>query len=1257
MPGSVQKAATLWGVFVCAAGSSAPASVYPISSFPRLQGVIVRAAEEDAHGVIWLGTDDGIWRWTNDRFEPAQTELPEGTRIFHLALLSDQRMLLACTDGLRAVDTTTQKLDSRFRMLEGIHIFKILIAPDGAIWLGTATGVFRLTQTGSHTQVTQIAGTEAHPIYDLISDGGQGVWAGSDGTVFRISPDDTVTPVFTSAIGKGKVVALELAEDGSIWIGQRWPGQLTRISESTIKVFSSEDGLTDTRANDIMEYSNGEIWVATESGVFRLIQERFHSIDRNAGLPNPDIHYLYADSEDQIWIGTFGHGVFRLRSPYVTTYLYQDGLAHPVITSVRNGVDDTLIVGTVAGAVRLDPVAGVVERLGPGDYVKTIFSDDTGEIWIARYLDCFRASDQRFVSSRYTTGIIKDGDGHLIFCGSPGPMRLIDGTLQRITISDNDNRSCILIADGTDRSFLVFTNYDELYRISDTKHNQLWKGEPISAMVAGDDGRVLVGMRRGMYEVTDHGVTPLIDRRHEPFLVRDFAKDGEGRLWAATDHGIARIDGRTIEWFDFEDGLPTRDIRSVVVGTDGYLYAGTTQGLARIDKKNLRPCVTKPHFVVEGIVTGSQQWQPGEPALRAEYPANDVAVHFKANGWRSCVSLHYQYKLLGRDADWSAPTTSATWRGSDLSWGDYLLLAKAINHRGIETQVLSTTFSLLPPFWQGTRFRVICAGVAVLLGILMVWALRRRRTLRRALQMSERAKREFVSRMSHELRTPLTVLIASAELIARDSDDTTTKAEHLRSVMRNGEHLLRVVNDILDLATLTEGRELIRSERVDLHQLLNDTRDVCIRRVRGKDVTVLLDVEADVPRRLHTDPTKLRQILINLLDNAGKFTDHGTIRLHASLRHGTGSSSPLLHITVTDTGPGIPPDRLAAIFEAFEQNDATMGRQYGGTGLGLTIARSLAVALGGRLGVTSELGLGSSFSLVIPVTIDTATDDADTPPPDPTTIITADPSPTPPGRILKGIRVALADDHQDVRRILTVSLEELGADVSSVSSGQALIECCTTNTFDIALIDIHMPDPDGLATLHALRQRHIMLPALAVTADVTTATVRQCLEAGFVGVLAKPFHIEDLVEAIRPLVDPAVSQHDDIDSEEDATMDHIPEPQDASQEPLYSDLASASPRLAQAAAEFVGHFGKDLERLHRAARKKDAGVLRETAHRLKGAGGINGYFSVSEVASELEQAIIRRDFDATSALLVRMEQLHTRMVNGLRNRDGSCRQV
>ncbi|MCH7527015.1 MAG: response regulator, partial [Planctomycetes bacterium] len=523
-----------------------------------------------------------------------------------------------------------------------------------------------------------------------------------------------------------------------------------------------------------------------------------------------------------------------------------------------------------------------------------------------------------------------------------------------------------------------------------------------------------------------------------------------------------------------------------------------------------------------------------------------------------------------------------------------------------------------------------------------------------AAEEANRAKTEFLSRMSHEIRTPLTVILACAEMFAEGEMSGHGWSDCVETVKRNGRHLLGLVNNVLDVSKITTGKMEVESIDCDLTEMLNEVKSVATYEARAKGVEVRLDIDPHVPRWIVTDPTKLRQILLNLTGNAVKFTEQGTVHLSASLlapnrRGGLGGASAadcagIVRFAVQDTGIGIESDKLSAIFDAFSQADSSITRRYGGTGLGLTISKGMADLLGGTLGVQSELGRGSKFTLELPYQ-----------PAEKSAM--HEPARPEGGRAgdarLSDVEILIADDCDDVRRVMEVLLSNAGARVTSVASGRAVVERAADNDYDVVLLDIHMPDLDGISAVTQMRRRGVRAPVLAVTADATADSRRRCLEAGFNEFMFKPFQSDELVSKIRSTLDqiapdaggshpPSASFPERTQAQPDG-FDSPPE----SDAPIRSTLAARSPELAQAAADFVYSMKLTMAQLDRALRARDFSELTEIAHRLKGSGGIIGFLSVSEAASGLEHAARATDTDKAAARIDALRSLSTRMLAGL----------
>ena len=376
--------------------------------------------------------------------------------------------------------------------------------------------------------------------------------------------------------------------------------------------------------------------------------------------------------------------------------------------------------------------------------------------------------------------------------------------------------------------------------------------------------------------------------------------------------------------------------------------------------------------------------------------------------------------------------------------------------------------------------------------------------LRRARDVAEaatRAKSEFLANMSHELRTPLNGVIGYSQLLQRDRGLTPVQRESLEAIAKCGAHLLDLINDVLDLSKIEAGRIDIEQTATDLPQLITDLGHVIAETARRKGLKLTMSLDPEVPVRVVLDGRHVRQVLLNLLGNAIKFTEKGEVRLDIS------DEGDSLTFAVTDTGPGIAPDELSRIFEAFTQTDA--GAAAGGTGLGLTISRHLLRAMDTDLNVESELGEGSRFHFTLPL-VPVPEDSEDAPEPSGPTLF---------ARLAPGQQVTalVVDDSTVSRRILASLLESAGLQVITATGGLEGIALAREHRPDVIFMDVKMADLDGFSATRRLvadeATKHI--PVIAVTASAFGNTRLAARDAGCAEYLPKPVRAEALFAALR----------------------------------------------------------------------------------------------------------------------------------------------
>jgi PAS domain S-box-containing protein len=458
-----------------------------------------------------------------------------------------------------------------------------------------------------------------------------------------------------------------------------------------------------------------------------------------------------------------------------------------------------------------------------------------------------------------------------------------------------------------------------------------------------------------------------------------------------------------------------------------------------------------------------------------------------------------------------------------------------------------------------------------------------------------RAKAQFLANMSHEIRTPMNGVLGFAELLRRMELEGDA-GRYAELIERSGRSMMMLLNDILDISKIESGQLAVTEEPLSIAQVARDCVEIHTAQAERKAVSLTLTVGEDIPERMLSDPLRLRQILLNLIGNAVKFTEQGEIEVTV-MREGD-----KLAIAVEDSGIGIDEDRLEHIFAPFVQAEGETTRRFGGTGLGLSISRQLATLLGGTLMVDSMPGVGSRFTLRIPV-VEPATGEA---PVGATPIPAHGPGVPPRGRVL------LAEDHDINQMLITTMLEELGQDVTLARNGHEAIEAAcgahfAGHGFDLVLMDVQMPGCDGYAATRAIRAGGIaprQLPIVALTANAFQEDVAAALAAGMQAHLAKPLVFEDLEAVlarwlpVRVVEDGAVRAPSPGATRRDAALD------DRWRKRRSEAIAAVSEALREG-----GLAGVRIEDLAR------------TVHKLAGTAGMFGEEELGTRAAALERAL------------------------------------
>jgi signal transduction histidine kinase len=376
------------------------------------------------------------------------------------------------------------------------------------------------------------------------------------------------------------------------------------------------------------------------------------------------------------------------------------------------------------------------------------------------------------------------------------------------------------------------------------------------------------------------------------------------------------------------------------------------------------------------------------------------------------------------------------------------------------------------------------------------------RQAQRAAEAAAVAKSRFLANMSHEIRTPMNAVVGANELLL-DCDLRAEERDLVETAQEAAYGLLSILNDILDFSKIDAGRLELETIPFDLPLLMDQTAQLLKPTAVKKNLDLKLDISPKVPQAVRGDPTRLRQIVLNLAGNALKFTASGSVSIRVDGQT-TAPNQALITIAVADTGIGIAPDRIGTLFREFTQEDSTVTRRFGGTGLGLAISQRLVEKMGGRIRVESTLGQGSTFTVEAPIGL--ANPVEITPP----THMGLSESETFPG-----CSVLLTEDNQINQKIGRRILERLGCEVEVANNGREAIALAESAKYDLILMDLHMPEVDGLEATREIRRRGIATPVIALTASVLDETRNACEAAGMNGFIAKPIRVEEISSVLK----------------------------------------------------------------------------------------------------------------------------------------------
>jgi len=1135
---------------------------------------------QDQDGYLWIATMDGLARYDGVEMDvwrhvPEDSgSLPEnGLQSLHID--ADDRVWVGTmTRGAAALDATRQRFvrynSERFPVMRSDLVMALASEP-GAIWLGTADGLYRIDTDASanegniHTFLYDADNSDSLPgsaILGLDFDSRGTLWIASTGGLARIDgdrlqrvplPGAEPFPFIYSAIAQGEVIWIGSANgvffgngDGN-WEKPAWSEVFARPNAAVTTVVDPSGGL----------------WIGSQRGAWRVTAD---------GIPTPlpptveqinrPVQTLFMQHDGALWVPVFGQGLGYLRADWRRLMQFSSGSATlggdhyrdmalaadgGVWLLARNGVVEHVSRHGVAGHLPAN-IAEQIRSARP----RAFAVDEDGAFWIGTPDSVLRAGREGGIE-RWTRDAVQDaalpGLNH-IFAVAPGHRVWMGSNPVGLQLRDTRTHRVL-------RNFLAAEHIDSGFDLGDLEQMEI--GPDGVLWIAGADGIAWLDDNNGIdIEPALHGQRVLafgFDGTNALWLFRNnqlqrFELE-EGRWKHAQSVGVAqglppleagglRVDSRHRVWLSSRRGLYCWDPASghmqhvgvqnglhnqefvkgvLALDSDGMLFGTTIDGgVIAIDthRPDLPSRAHALHLKHVAVWRGGQ-WQARDVSqgLTLAHDEPEFRISLRLVDYTDPSSHRYWSRLDGHDADWVEQHQHGERVFSGVQPGRYRLHMRALDAAGSPAEAPVLHVQIHAPWWNSSSFHILllAAGLAMVIALAVayrhhlhrrhVWQLAKAQ--REMAEHASLAKTRFLATLGHEVRTPMTGVLGMSELLlgTRLNPEQHDYAQSIRSA---GQHLLRLVNDALDLARIEADRLELERQPFDLRQMLAEIAalEAPLANARGLDFEHR--IAPNVPRWLLGDAGRVRQIVLNLIGNAIKFTEHGRVTLHAEPLAPEG-----IRLVISDTGPGLNAEQSERLFRRFEQADGVRtAARYGGSGLGLAISQELAAAMAGRIDVESIQGQGTRFIVALPL--------PETHPP-----ATHVPDPQDNSLPRRGLNLLLVEDNATVAAVIIGLLRTQGYTVTHASHGLVALAEVARHRFDLAFLDLDLPGIDGLRLAGLMREQGFQNPLIALTARSDAEAEPAARQAGFSQFMRKPVTAAMLVQVIEQALS---SSHD-----------------------------------------------------------------------------------------------------------------------------------
>jgi signal transduction histidine kinase/CheY-like chemotaxis protein/streptogramin lyase len=1123
----------------------------------------IESLHESIDGTLWVGTRFGLARQTRDRFEKMDIGASDGASdgiVGREGIASDAAggLYIATEHGL--VTGTPTENGLQFALLPNPQrasapsATSVYVDARGLVWFGCGTALCTL-ENGQAREIGTELGLPQQRWDAILGDLEGNLWVRSEKALYERGAGGRfqLRPGLPASANSTPTLALD---PGGRLLAPTYKG-LARQTDTGWEIITAKDGLASNDISAVIQDREGSIWIGLlGSGLARWLgYNEWQSWGESEGLSRESIWSITRDTTGRLWVGSLLGLNYAQNVGGKLVWRQQTLPDAGFIRTLAEAPGGTMWIGTdPGGLLALDRKTGAVRRIGEAQGLKNVrlrhvAVDRQGRVWVATYAGLFRSTSQKADwfeqlnppgtdSTEMFHMTFEDRRGAIWVAGDRGLLRYAENRWQRFTTKDG-------------------LSYDKIAQVIEDPDGSLWVGY------------------RDAYGIT-HLILPEGDQTHKPKVESITQANGlrsdktlflrfdqRGWLWVGTDHGVDVFDRSRWRHYGRSEGLIWDDCNSnaFFADSDGSIWIGTSRGLSRFrPSATLAPNVPPP-VVFTSVKLGDKAVDPSN-SLEMPYQENSLQVRFAALTFVQESSVLFRYRLAPETQDW-LETTQRELNYPKLPPGQYTLEVMARSAQGLwSAEPARVTFQVLTPWWLTPWFRLGCVIMTILLGRLLWYRRTRRleaeryrlekavtdrtrelsqekqrvvdekirveqqnREIERLLteaQQASRLKSEFLANMSHEIRTPMNGILGMTDLVL-STPLTEDQRDYLDTARLSATSLLTILNDVLDFSKIEAGRLDLNPIDFSLRKGVAETCKMLRIEAVKKRLVLECQIGSSVRDNVIGDPDRLRQILFNLIGNAIKFTAKGGVYLNVE-DEGSSGDIAMLRFTIRDTGIGIPKEKQQLIFEAFRQADGSTTRKYGGTGLGLAICSRLVEMMGGAIQVESETGRGSTF--VFTVRFGVASVAAGAKPAYSVSLKNMLEASRGSGDAPQSsLRILLAEDNPVNQRLAMRLLERRGHHVNLASSGREAIDWLERESFDLILMDLQMPDMDGLEATAMIREREKQsggrTPIVALTAYTMKGDRERCLEAGMDNYINKPIDAVKFLEIVEQTAAPS----------------------------------------------------------------------------------------------------------------------------------------